>query len=147
MDLQHTQSFYPWKFFSELHVPRVSYCINFIIFRAIDQPVLIKLALTQPEIVAGAKATFPKHEYFSSEDLNLRKPTKFSLHFLHFSLILYEFFKPHTKQTKKNSRPPPTPTDQRAPPAVEQREQGLPCSAPAMPEEEVNGEAKVELAS
>ena len=68
----------PWKFFSELHVPRVSYCINFIIFRAIDQPVLIKLALTQPEIVAGAKATFPKHEYFSSEDLNLRKPKKFS---------------------------------------------------------------------
>ena len=78
MDLQHTQSFYPRKFFSELHVPRVSYCINFIIFRAIDQPVLIKLALTQPEIIAGAKATFPKHEYFSSEDLNLRKPKKFS---------------------------------------------------------------------
>jgi hypothetical protein len=33
------------------------------------------------------------HEYFSSEDLDLSNPTKFSLHFLHFSVICYAFKK------------------------------------------------------
>ena len=70
------------------------------------------------------------HEYFYSVDFNLRNPTKFSLHFSHFSLILYEFCKSHSNQINK-TKPTPTPTDPRAPPAEQQREQGLLCSAPA----------------
>jgi len=70
------------------------------------------------------------HEYFSSEDFNLRNPTKFGLHFSHFSLILYEFCKFHSNQINK-SKPTPTPTDLRAPPAEQQREPLLLCSAPA----------------
>ena len=41
------------------------------------------------------------HEYFYSVDFNLRNPTKFSLHFSHFSLILYEFCKSHSNQINK----------------------------------------------
>jgi len=33
------------------------------------------------------------HEYFSSEDLNLSNPTKFSFHFSHFSTFFYNFSK------------------------------------------------------
>ena len=40
-----------------------------------------------------AKVTFHKHEYFSSEDLGLSNPTKFSLHFSHFSIFFYTFLK------------------------------------------------------
>jgi len=32
-------------------------------------------------------------EYFSSEDLDLSNPTKFSLYFSHFSLFFYTFSK------------------------------------------------------
>ena len=71
------------------------------------------------------------HEYFSSEDFNLRNPTKIGLHFSHFSLILYEFCKSHSNQINRKTKPTPTPTDPRAPPAEQQREQGLLCSAPA----------------
>jgi len=35
--------------------------------------------------------TFHKHEYFSSEDLGLRNPTKFSLHFSHFFTHFLKF--------------------------------------------------------
>ena len=37
--------------------------------------------------------TFHMHEYFSSEYLDLRNPTKFSLHFSHFSIFFYKFSK------------------------------------------------------
>ena len=43
-NLQQTQSLHTWKFFSKLHVQRVSYWINFIIFRLTEQPILNKLA-------------------------------------------------------------------------------------------------------
>ena len=75
--------------------------------------------------------TLHMHEYFSSEDFNLRNPTKFGLHFSQFSLILYEFCKSHSNQINRKTKPTPTPTDPRAPPAEQQREQGLLCSAPA----------------
>ena len=74
--------------------------------------------------------TFHMHEYFYSVDFNLRNPTKFSLHFSHFSSILYEFCKSHSNQINK-TKPTPTPTDPRAPPAEQQREPLLLCSAPA----------------
>ena len=35
--------------------------------------------------------TFHKHEHFSSEDLDLSNPTKFSWHFSDFSMIYYDF--------------------------------------------------------
>ena len=37
--------------------------------------------------------TFHMHEYFSSEDLDFRNITKFSLHFSHFSIFFYIFLK------------------------------------------------------
>ena len=36
---------------------------------------------------------FLKHEYFSSKDLGLSNPKKFSLHFSHFSIFFYTFLK------------------------------------------------------
>ena len=60
---------------------RVGYHKNFRIFRQTEQQIQNKLAYAQTKILAGAKVTFQMHEYFSSEDLDLSKLTKFNLHF------------------------------------------------------------------
>ena len=80
--------------------------MNFIIFRAPNQQGQFKLAYAQTKILAGVKVTFHKHKYFSSEDLNLRNPTKFSLHFSHFSIFFYTFSKISAKINKKNKNYP-----------------------------------------
>ena len=71
--------------------------MNFIIFRAPNQQGQFKLAYAQTKILAGVKVTFHMHKYFSSEDLNLRNPTKFSLHFSNFSVNCYAIMKFHPK--------------------------------------------------
>ena len=46
--------------------------------------------------------TFHKHEYFSSEDLDLNNSPKFSLNFLHYSAIYYAFYKISTQNRSWN---------------------------------------------
>ena len=70
------------------------------------------------------------HKYFSSEDLDLRKLTKFILYFLHFSLIYYAITKFQQKSIKRNK--PPLTLLTRGPYLTgREREGRLPCSAPA----------------
>ena len=43
--------------------------------------------------VSRGKLTIAMHKYFSSEDLDLTRLTKLSLHFWHFSAFFYNFLK------------------------------------------------------